>query len=261
MSYNQGMNMGKITLILVGLIIAIGSKAQQVSFAPILEEGKAWKWQHVSAINEEDNNIILVEIVGDSIVENRTCKLIKTSKIKPSGAESYGRLMPVYEENGKIYEYIDGFHPMLDMSLKIGERTPFVGFDGNPIANEYLTVVAEEYIEVRGRVFRRLQLDDGFYHDENDPKLYWVEGIGLSSDLCQISGYAMMSGWLRHEMLECSKDGELIFTKEDFDAEPCAVTEVSVEAQPANIYDLKGIKHTSPVKGLNIINGKLTFCQ
>lgn len=254
--------MKRVVLISIVLFMLLGAKAQQLASEPILEDGRAWKWQHVSAIFQEDNGLFMEEVVGDTIVEGKNCKLIKHTTLKTSVGSDMNYCYPAYEENGKIFIYNEGFHLVLDMSLKLGDKTPYLDFDGAPIDGFNLTVVAEDYVEVRGQVRRRLKLDAGTYVSDDEPRMYWIEGIGLNNDHSCISGYPALSGWLRQEMLECYKDGELIFTLEDFGPDAfSAVADVLVEPEQMSIYDLKGIKHDRPVKGLNIINGKLTFCR
>lgn len=256
--------MKRIVLLSIVMFVLLGAKAQQSASEPILEDGKAWKWQHVSAFGEDENYVFMVKVIGDTVIEGRKCKLMESSTIMYMSELNNSHVFAACEEDGKIYEYIkqyNFFYPVLDMSLRVGDKVSILDMNGAPMDDAFNRVVCEDYIEVFGKTRRRLQLSRRNDDDDVDPKLYWVEGIGFNNDLSRLTDYPVPGGWYRYEMLECYKDGELIFTREDFDAEPCTVADVLVESERTGIYDLKGIKHDRAVKGLNIINGKLTFCR
>ncbi len=73
--------MKRIVLLSIVMFVLLGAKAQQSASEPILEDGKAWKWQHVSAFGEDENYVFMVKVIGDTVIEGRKCKLMESSTI------------------------------------------------------------------------------------------------------------------------------------------------------------------------------------
>lgn len=150
---------------------------------------------------------------------------------------------------------------IVDFSLSEGDTVTF-GWD------EY-TVTKVDYIEVKGRQYKRLEISS-VYGDNSYLQDIWVEGIGSQRSLYMVQWpvptYALFPVAGSTQLMEVWEDGELIFEYADFETDNIVlgVNSVSIDSETSDssIYDLQGRRLTGiPSHGLYIQNGKTYVAQ
>ena len=206
-------------------ITAVGAEQE---YLPIVDDGKSWvlvEKRRPLYPGEKDVAYYDVSVVGDTTLGNKQCK--KVSIVGRDGANSYSDIL--YEENGKLNRVvyigygIYSFVPLIDMTLEKGDKVPIqTGYDYPP------EVIPDYFVEIRdsgsvtttdGIDRKVLDVTDGYSHQSGvDGTEVWVEGIGCNGDiwltLFPIPGNSIVI----YSYIDCCmKDGEVLFTKEDFD--------------------------------------------
>ncbi len=220
----------RLIVIIAAIATLCGIKAvgAEQEYLPILEDGKSWvlvEKRRPLYPGEKDVAYYDVSVVGDTTLGNKQCK--KVSIVGRDGANSYSDIL--YEENGKLNRVvyigygIYSFVPLIDMTLEKGDKVPIqTGYDYPP------EVIPDYFVEIRdsgsvtttdGIDRKVLDVTDGYSHQSGvDGTEVWVEGIGCNGDiwltLFPIPGNSIVI----YSYIDCCmKDGEVLFTKEDFD--------------------------------------------
>lgn len=204
---------------------AAGSERE---YLPILEDGKSWvlvekrvQWK------PEDKEFAYydVSIVGDITFGNKPCK--KVSIVERGGKGSSSVIL--YEENGKLYyavnygSDIDVFWPLIDLTLEKGDKVNYyIGATYPPevAPDDYLTIRDSGSVTTEDGVERKVLYSySGWTHiPGTDGSEAWVEGIGCSGDTWLTAFPKPTNGrWIYSYIDCCMKDGEVLFTKADFD--------------------------------------------
>lgn len=242
------MNIMKRYLLLIVMALFCAKTFAQ-EYKPILKEGRVWKLVRPSYDNRkyEFDLYYTVTVGGDTLIGNTVCKKITTTcdVMRPWG-RGFTYCEAGYEKDGKVYRYNDGvggFELLMDFNLKKGDK---FGYDD--IFKDYLYCVDKvDSIEVNGEKYRRITISSG----GPESKVYWVEGIGASTD-----------GWIADEprvtgnynyavMLGCIDDGKVVFTREDFDRWiPSDVEAVKADKKKdGRMYNISGQRIEAPSRG------------
>ena len=211
--------MKQILLLLLTALLPSAQGNAQTSYLPVLEDGKVWKCAVVNrdyGIDHQRDTLgyYRVAVDGDTLVGDRTCRKIL---VQDWATRQFVSSFAAYEENGKVYQVNDGqLDAFFDMGLSLFDTTFFPA-----------TPVVVDSVNVGGVQRKRIVMDSGVDHLVTDD-LYFtlVEGIGISQDEFVYASHE--DGTDVHVgvapegtlccMLECYKDGKLLFTRKDFKA-------------------------------------------
>ena len=219
-------------------------------YKPILKEGRVWKLVRPSYDNRkyEFDLYYTVTVGGDTLIDNTVCKKITTTcdVMRPWG-RGFTYCEAGYEKDGKVYRYNDGvgeFELLMDFNLKKGDK----------FGEGYFTYSVDKVdsIEVNGEKYRRISITGGIGDKE-----YWVEGIGASTDGWIADEPRMTGNYNYAVMLGCIDDGEVVFTREDFDRWiPSDVEAVKADRKTdGRMYNIAGQRINAPAKGEVYIKG------
>ena len=216
----------------------------QTTYLPVLSEGKSWLVELISDDSESVTSIL--QVSGDTIVNDRVCKKISITK---TGEYQPEKFAIACEQDGKVWNVVDGtFNLLFDM-----------GWENKDHASDLGIVRKVDVITVNGTSRKRLMIDSGVDGDYMGYLYYVVEGVGLSTDYF-IDALGIGSGVQRYRMLSCRENGEEIFTADDFKQKTSGITEITADnADPAKaeMYDLQGHKVAQPAQpGIYIHQGK-----
>lgn len=238
----------KQILLIIAFFMGIGLNANAQEYKKMFKNGRVWNYI-VSNSGILDQKYITVTVIGDTVVDGRTRSKLHFHTIYMTGDNeqckfsSYDYYNTAYEEDGKIY-YGDGKEPLMDFSMHKGDA---IGWQN---------VHEEDYIEVRGVKYRRLEL----YPDGGTKyyKRYWVEGIGASCCLAMNTGEDIHAISEITYLESCYDNGQLIFSHDDFYLP--AITGIAAVKPSAptdgKAYDLSGRRISQPAKnGIYIKDG------
>lgn len=249
----------RFLLLVSSMLAGIVAYAQNHEYKPILKDGRVWKTVMPSDCkrdplgNEFPDMHFTYSVCGDTIVYGRVCKKIsfhcETEPPKDFPVSTKDETIAAYERDGKLYaspgKDTDGIL-MIDMTLH-----------ANDVVNEYASVTKEDDIEVRGVTYHRLSLASV------SGELNWVEGIGSSQNFFAthvVGGYTYTSHYNDMFMAACYDNGLLVFSRDDFDADPLPAsitTAVMADKDGGPIYNTVGQRVSVPKEGaIYIQNGK-----
>ena len=167
-------------------------------FAPLFENGKSWIIEKLDSSSALPIGNIKVEVEGKTVVNGIDCwHMTHTDLTSDESKDLYA-----FEDDGRVYVYYEptgGFALMMDFGY---EPFSFVS------AYEW-SVTDTDITDVVGEKRKRLTIKR-LRHDFVD---IWVEGIG-SADGAYIS--YITDGDLKYRMSECSLNGNVIFSYDDF---------------------------------------------
>ncbi|MCM1109517.1 MAG: hypothetical protein NC388_10810 [Clostridium sp.] len=233
----------KRKVLLIGLLtllaIPIHSQENNVSF---FSEGKVWNYHH--KMIDSDFDITPYTI---SVVEQTTYNGIPAWIVYDNWRN---REYVKYEKESQVYSINSDYEPEIeyDFGVQLGYKT-----------EPYGEVVAIDNISVKGYTRKRITLKD-----EGHRIYYIVEGIGQNLELVYIydDGEYFFCSFC-YELQSVYENGECIFTKEDFFAEPATgIQEIEAEHKAdTRIYDLNGRPVTTPRPNGLYIRNRQVFRQ
>lgn len=223
-------------IILIILAFAANTLNAQ-TFLPFLNEGKKWVFADVEIVGQkyDEQEVYTKQVDGDSIAYGLPCKRLSCER-EDRDFITYG---VAYEEDGRLYTFEEDYYgsynfvPVLicDMNLAVGDSA----WKGH--------VAKVDTIEVRGVTRRRITIDQW------GQKEIWVEGIGSSTDdWPTYRAVHCAYSYIR----ECYDNGELVFTEDDFFADPVTngITTPSMPYSKDNrVFDLQGRRVEKPLAG------------
>lgn len=199
----------KLTLISVLFCVAFttGKAEEKLS---MLEEGMKWSCANLDHSEDAEPLYFSIEVKGDTIVGGRKCK--KLIKINEDGTDR--RIHCAYEENGIVYHYLNTtsrFCPYLDFNLETEDWVDCYDGDGQGCGNMF-QVGACGYVNIHG--VNRKVLAMGYISEYYLPYVtLWIEGIGAMYEGTTKIRYPSHGDI--YIMLECTKNGECLFKRED----------------------------------------------
>ena len=110
--------MKTINIITLLLLIFTGSFAQ--TFAPT---GAKWYYNHSEvALGPPQYGYMLFEVVGDTIIDTLTCKIVRETYYAADSTVSDHGSLYLYSDSGKVYYFDNGqFKLLYDFSLSSGD--------------------------------------------------------------------------------------------------------------------------------------------
>ena len=243
--------MKRIIFALVSLVMLCSLPSHGREYEPTLVDGRCWLFKDyifsgydIYHFPEYEEVVGRIEVVGDTIVDGLSCKRMDYWRD--------GRFMRIFLaredlENRRLYSTFisrDFLYPTYDFAHSKGETVNSFDADNNSLyenIDRQYTITADDLIIANSKEWRRLTIDSTFH---------WVEGIGGLDYFGQLTLFPQSGALASNTFLECRQDGEVIFTREDFDAEPCGVESVvAVEAECAKTYDIMGRSVETTVPG------------
>ncbi len=250
-------------ILIVWLLLPfVAAKAGDGNNQPMFQVGKVWNYDYSYVeISYEDGSshriygICTYNVEKDTIVNGKRFYWVRTTM---SDSEYEFRQL-WHEEAGRVYKCGPtgkSFSMVYDFNLYTGEELPNP-WDG--VTYPIFTVSSSDTIFTHGTMRRRIVLSPS----GGGNKVPWVEGIGgpgiLDEPICHL-----VSDGSEYSLSSCYQDGECLFTKEDFEAEPYHADSEGIElphsyaaSSPGATYDLHGRKvETDTRPGVYIRNGK-----
>lgn len=171
---------------------------------PLFEAGKSWKYKVSDLSHPDKDEILEIYAVKEKVFRyGRDCwHIIKTDGDSQHVVKDYF----CYEDNGRVFWYDEGFGGwalIFDYNLNRGDNVLE--------SNRY--VHAKDRIRVAGIERNRLCIGTG------EPDGYWIEGIGAKGGLYMTSFAVSGCPSADYTLIECSLDGEVLFTEHDFSSE------------------------------------------
>lgn len=190
-----------------------------------VKEGRRWSQAYFYYLDIETNPYKPFDeyLSGDTIIDGRHgLKLYRTFEWKDMKDQVVGAL---YEEDHKVYANMageQGWKLLYDFKLNAGD-----------ICGSY-RVLGVDTIQVQGVSYRRMSMieeealknwENGLYEGMPEDDFYrihtgyWVEGIGSDEGLLHLGswGYYSSNSYMFNQ---CSDDGKVIFTLDDFKKAP-----------------------------------------
>lgn len=199
-----------ITSIILVLTLNLMSLGIDNGRPSMCEDGMSWKCAYVDHDLDINPEYYTITVDGDTVIDNIQCKILHRTDMD-GGNEC---LMFGYEEDGRIYEYISslsGFYPLLDFNLDADDWVDCYNHNG-VLFDSIFHISASGYVNLRG--VNRKVLTLGYIADDNLPYGgLWIEGIGTTYKY--LSKLVWPSHGSFHTMIECSKNGEYLFKRED----------------------------------------------
>ena len=234
--------MKKLLIFLGFFLVSVAVEAQSVieGYHPFVKEGKAWNYKEyeyemlldegASSPEEEvyyrgaikEIRDFCLVFSGDTIVGGHNCKKLYRKDISVEHSVS-SYVSAWYEEGRKVY------------CIEKGSVTPKVLYDFSASLGEKLNVFTgvsvffsnEDLVEVNGKTFLRQYI--GTEHEDityNEYMLKCVSGVGTFMGVEYGCGeFATLvcpygkDDNITTEFISCEEDGEVIFTKDDFNKE------------------------------------------
>ena len=202
-----------ILILLSGVFLSISGKERisesESEYREILKDGREWVIEYHRedvSFNRYDiehscTEMDLIQIVGDTVVHGKTCKILEGKYSKDRGV--------VYEENEEFRKLFD-----LD-NFKSFEENSYCIFSQyrRPQPDDFNYVITD-IICVDDKSTRRRYTNDRFFD-----YLFFVDGIGVSSGQCveHIPGYPAITGpsttWY---LVQVRDNGKETFDRSDF---------------------------------------------
>ena len=260
---------------------------EEVPYECLFQDGRSWiAWHGLAWNGSETHEFIKVVVVGDKIVEDIPCKVLKVEfiKLSPNGCwnspdrADFPEYIYAYEKNRKIFIYRENgpyyikdeigreielkygepyFDLYVDLNLTVGDSLKF----GETILNDFVS-------EYGGSKHRTLELK--FATPGVFPESFWIEGIGsnnLSSQWKRYSDPKLPTATTSCEqgLVMCCQDGEPIYDNRKAMLDLginldvlTSIDEVLMNTECSSYYyNLQGVKILQPHKGeIYIHNGK-----
>lgn len=193
---------------IISCALALAADEPEVMLS-MLEDGMVWSCAHLDHNPEEEPYYFTVTVVGDTIINGQECKKL----IKTDSTASDVRIWYAYEENGIVYDYIQStaqFYPYIDFNANAQDWLGVYNGSGKYF-EDYFFVGASGYVDVGG--VKRKVIAFGNPIDELPRTNLWIEGIGSTYGSLTMIQYPNHGDF--SIMLECSKNGECLFKRED----------------------------------------------
>lgn len=218
-----------ITLIMT-IIVSCNMKFAYAKreYLPILEDGKSWvlvEKRKPMLPDEKDVAYYDVRVTGNITIEDRVCK--KVSFVGRDENSSWEEIL--YEENGLLCAVQDfgngnySFAPLIDLTLKKGDKVDILDgcyFPPEILPDNYIEVLDSGTVTTLDGIDRKtLDVTTGWNNETWVGGAHvWVEGIGCNGNILLTSfPGATDRRWIYFYIDCCMKDGEVLFTKSDFD--------------------------------------------
>ncbi|MDE6010849.1 MAG: hypothetical protein K2F87_05350 [Muribaculaceae bacterium] len=256
---------------------AIGSLAD---YLPIMPPGRSWILQ-VDDLWASDNGselmgYIKMEVDRTIVIDGKDCVRLVSTPVEFRDGEwqdvsstainvPYIAVIYAYQDlqTGSVYwlEQIDDSTIETDVDLPLELPQALYSFT-LPTIDWWLQFEDKDILHttvyIRGKERKAMYFDVWYFNE------WVVDGIGAGSDLVWTDLPTGLRVVPVRTLLECRQDGEVIFTKEDFDAleVPGVNVEVSIleaESSEAPLYDLMGRRVTEPIPGSIYIRGGKKF--
>lgn len=200
---------------LISAMACVSLNAHSIEeYISMLEDGMSWTCAYLDHKADEDPYYYSISVVGDTIINGQECKKL----IQTDSAATDVSIWYAYEENGVVYDYVyntSQFYPYLDFNVEAPDIVGWYNQNGDYSGDywdDYFSVGVSGYVEIRG--VNRKVIAFGHPSDEDPPSSsLWIEGIGATySDITTIR-YPSHGAFSM--ILECTKNGECLFKRED----------------------------------------------
>lgn len=206
----------KLLMAIIAVIVLLYGpmvKSGEVEFLPVLEEGKSWVLGTVNLKSDTAGNFYydtvysVMKVIGDTTVYDLPCKKLSVTGMNGENP----RIEVQYEKNGILYiEGWYGFLPIIDMNYEKGDSIEWYDRNGE-LSGSYENVM-DSGLTTSSDGLERKYITFGAW-----PPSVWVEGIGYNRDFAIMINFDYYLGYQGTFVESCMKDGEIIFTKDDFD--------------------------------------------
>lgn len=148
-----------------------------------------------------------MKVIGDTTVYDLPCKKLSVTGMNGENPRQIIR----WDDNGQLYEISQNcIIPLMDMNHEKGDSIERYDQYGE-LSGSYMKVKDSGTTITPDGLERKYITFGGW------PPFVWVEGIGYSTDLTIMSIFPYFLDYQGTFMESCMKDGEVIFTKDDFD--------------------------------------------
>ncbi len=214
-----------------------------VPYNPMLTDGTKWEYLTVQKDCPQNMNTYMVEVIGDTIIGNRSCKRVASPE------HDINKVL--FEEGRKLYLVSDDSTPvvLLDFGLLQGD-----------VIDEVTSVLGVRTIENQGNSYRIITIDTGMdcaslYAGDTAPWYYTlIEGVGVSKDEYLTEHLAQEENVVSY-LLRCWKGGVLVYQDPFYDT-TTGITQIALKKRDS-IYDLQGRQLKNGLqKGILIFDDK-----
>lgn len=215
-----------------------------VPYNAMLTDGTKWEYLTVQKHHPQNMSICTLEVTGDTIIGNRTCKQV--------ASPDYNINKVVFEEGRKLYLVNDDNTPVVlhDFGLLKGDAI-----------DEVTYVFETGVIENQGNSYRTITIDTGLdctsWIDGDESPWYYtlIEGIGVSKDEYLAEHFIPESENAVSYLLRCWKGGALVY-QAPFYGTATGIKQMSPD-KVSTLYDLQGRRLMNiHQKGIVIFDGK-----
>ncbi len=216
------------TLFLLGLVF-MQTVCAQGTYHPLVEEGKVWHYKEsgltADGVQEWDETYSLE---GDTAIGRYVCKRLFLSTSGPYEPTDRKYMGAMYERSKKVYYFAPDSTEatlMYDFSCKPGDVVSVRTYLYDTWFN--MLVKKKRYVGYHGKDLTVVDWSPMGWPDEDDadkvyenrPGTVWIEGIGSPLDLLNNNpSWGATGGVPAGRLLTCTLDGEVIFDRDDFNA-------------------------------------------
>lgn len=215
-----------------------------VPYNAMLTNGTKWEYLTLQKNYPQNMNTYMVEVEGDTIIGNRTCKLVTSP--------DHNIYKVVFEEGRKLYLVSDVSTPvaLLDFGLLQGD-----------VVNESAEIIDVDVIDSQDNSYHAITIDTGWectslYAGDVTPRCYTlIEGIGVSKDEYLAEHFMQEEEDAVSYLLRCWKGGTLVY-QAPFYATTVGIRKMDPDKKSA-LYDLQGRRLKNKLqKGISITGDK-----
>lgn len=215
-----------------------------VPYNAMLTNGTKWEYLTLQKNYPQNMNTYMVEVEGDTIIGNRTCKLVTSP--------DHNIYKVVFEEGRKLYLVSDDSTPvvLLDFGLLQGD-----------VVNESAEIIDVDVIDSQDNSYHAITIDTGWectslYAGDVTPRCYTlIEGIGVSKDEYLAEHFMQEEEDAVSYLLRCWKGGTLVY-QAPFYATTVGIRKMDPDKRSA-LYDLQGRRLKNKLqKGISITGDK-----
>lgn len=189
-------------------------KSRGEEFLPVLEDGKSWvlgsvywKSNITTGKSYYDTVYSKIKVIGDTTIDDLPCKKLSLTGMNGENP----RQIIGWDDNGQLYEIGQNcIIPLMDMNHEKGDSIERYDQYGE-LSGSYMNIEDSGTITTPDGLERKYITFGGW------PTSVWVEGIGYSTNFAIMTIFPYFLDYQGTFMDSCMKDGEVIFTKADFD--------------------------------------------
>lgn len=235
-------------IFIVILILSINFSNAQ-TWAPI---GAKWHIGIIESVFFPDQGYFLVESIDDTLISGENCKILSRTRYHPNGNIVFQDSLFMYEDSGKVYNYlINNFYTLYDFNAQPGDTWTVAMPYPSPFSGDSLIKIVVD--SVTTTIISGQNLKTLYVHSDSSDWYFLnpiIENIGSMSGL-----FPFIYDWMDSDVpfLRCYEDSIIYYQTNpsvDCDSLITSINNISgknskVKIWPVPFRDFLNIENTS----------------